>query len=56
VLVSFFLFEFVFGALNFNELGSIFQGKFLANKQNSNMISAEVLPTKIQHNTTLEII
>ena len=56
VLVSFFLFEFVFGTLNFNELGSIFQGKFLANKQNSNMISAEVLPTKIQHNTTLEII
>ncbi len=56
VVVSFFLFEFVVGTFQFKDLGSIMQGQLLVNKQNSNMVSTEVLPTKAQHNTILEII
>ena len=56
VVVSFFLFEFVVGTFQFKDLGSIMQGQLLINKQNSNMVSTEVLPTKAQHNTILEII
>ena len=47
VLVSFFLFEFVIGTFKF---------QLVSNEQSINMVGTEVLPTKVQHNTRLEVI
>ena len=49
VLVSFFIFEFVIGGFNFNTL-------WFKPKDGELQWSSEILPTKIQHHTVLEIV
>jgi cytochrome c oxidase subunit 1 len=59
ILVTFILFEFVIGSLKSKELSSIFNTTFLIylNKVSSERLRVyTILPTNIQHNTTLEII
>jgi len=56
ILVSFFIFEFVCGTFNTNQLKAVFNGKNIQSKSNKFLINSKIFPTKIQHNTILEII
>ncbi len=59
ILVSFLLFEFVIGTLNFKEFFSVFgynSDYNLTKKSDSSFQGSHVLPTTIQHNTVLEIV
>jgi hypothetical protein len=49
------LFEFVVGTFNYKELGLILTNQKLENSSDS-LVSEEILPTTVQHNTTLEIV
>ena len=55
VLVSFFIFEFIIGSLNFKELGIVFNSKEVIENSNKWNLKA-TLPTTIQHHTVLEIV
>ena len=54
VLVSFFIFEFVIGTINFKTLLS--KNEQIKNSFNNIELSTSILPTTIQHNTVLEIV
>ena len=54
VLVSFFIFEFVIGTINFKTLLS--KNEQIKSSFNNIELSTSILPTTIQHNTVLEIV
>ena len=59
ILVSFLIFEFVIGTVNFKEFFSVFHvnnSYSLIKKSSTSFEGSQVLPTTIQHNTVLEIV